>query len=160
MCEDLAAMRERLVVVRDEYERLMRGVAVMEDAVETMQWWMTAANGPESQSVAATSLGRISFEGCETTMERCVRMAEYGGGVLNCNDAADTLIAHGFNKGKRNNLVSAIQQQIGLRDDLWEYVEPRTYRYKLYQSASQTRADTATETSVDAGQSGVLNSFQ
>ena len=136
MYMELETMRERQGVLWAEYEALVQDCDAVKQAIEVLER-RAADNGQESPPVAAppASPGPVSLDGCRNTDERLVRMAQEWGGVVNCNDAADLLIGLSISTGKRSNLVSALQQRMKDKDSIWEYVGPRTYRYRLYRGA-------------------------
>ena len=79
-------------------------------------------------------------------------MAEAWGGVVDCRVAAELLIGTGLSSSTADNLVSALQKEVGKKErDLWEYVGPRTYRYRPYGETGDRDTD-------DAG-SGIKTSF-
>lgn len=135
MRETLRVMQEARDALRAEYEAAAQDCIDAEKGIETMERW---AEDNRRESLPATTAPAlpvaVSFDECRNPAERLAKMAESWGGTVNCNDAADLLISSGVSKSVRANLSSALQKQMGDREDLWEYVGPRTYRYLPYQS--------------------------
>lgn len=139
MCGELEAMRGRRDALWQEYQALEADCLLMEQAVEMMK--RRAGSVPEAPPVTVAApepSNGISFDGCENTHSRLVRMAESWGGTVCSRDAADLLIELGIGTGRRTNLVSTLQKEMNGREDLWEYVGPRTYFYRPYRNGVAT----------------------
>lgn len=133
MREELTVMEERRDTLRVEYVTMVRDCAAMKRAMEAMERRVVCGGqGSQSAAAAPASAGVISFDGCQNTHARLVRIAESWGGRVNCHDAADLLADTGIGRGARGNLVSTLQKEMSGREDLWEYVGARTYRYLPY----------------------------
>ena len=145
-------MRKELGIMEKErdahwakYEFLAQGCATLESAIQVMQervagreqgMSLTAATAQvllddTDPTTAPVILGPVSLAGCANTSQRLVRMGEVWG-TVSCHDAADLLIRKRIARGARGNLVSALQKLMIAREDLWEYVDPRIYRYLPY----------------------------
>ena len=149
MRETLRMMQETRDALRAEYEAAAQDCIDAEKGIEAMERWAEDNRRESLPTATAPALpsAAVSFDGCKNPAERLAKMAESWGGTVNCNDAADLLISSGVSKSVRANLSSALQKQMGDREDLWEYVGPRTYRYLLYQNTHNSAASDLAERS-------------
>ena len=132
MREELEEMRERRDALRVEYVTQAQDCVAMERAIEAMRRRVPDDEPTVAETTTAPASGVISFDGCPNTYQKLVRMAESWGGVVSAHDAAKLLIDMGVSKGQRANLVAALQKEMADRENAWEYVSPRTYRYLPY----------------------------
>ena len=130
------------------HEDAIRADALREDTVrqETPRNDAVQLDTVPSISTPGQLIRAVSFEGCRNNEDKLVRMAETWGGVVDCRVAAELLINMGLSVSTMENLVSALQKEIGKKErDLWEYVSPRTYRYLPYGEADHKGTDSNRE---------------
>ena len=79
---------------------------------------------------------------CATQMDAAAFIAQASGGIVRVSEAGRLVHAAGLSRGKVTSVIATLSNRMSTSDE-WEYKEPGTFRYLLYQE--DERQDDAEE---------------